>query len=153
MKTFLLLLISASLLWACNNTEANKQTAVNPEAEIHQHGEATAALSLNNGAKWNSDESTTKNVATLEEIVSRFKAKDGKELAAYTAVGNDLQVALNTLVSECRMKGEDHEALHHWLEPLLAKVKTLQQATSNEEASALFGAVDEQLNLYQSYFK
>ena len=153
MKTFLLLFMSASLLLACDNTEANRQTVVQPTAETHPHGEATSALSLNNGAKWHSDERTTKNVATLQAIVGRFKAKDNKDLAAYTAAGNDLQAALNTLVSECRMKGEDHEALHHWLEPLLAKVKALQQATSKEDAAALFGAVDEQLNLYPSYFE
>lgn len=153
MKTFLLLFMCASLFLSCNNTEANRQTVVQPTEETRTHAEATTALSLNNGAKWNSDESTNKNVAALQEIANRFKVKDGKDLAAYTAVGNDLQAALNALVSECRMKGEDHKALHHWLEPLLAKVKALQQATSKEKASDLFDAVQNQLNLYSSYFE
>lgn len=153
MKTITKLLLCASLFWACHNAAPETKEVVQPAEPAHHQGQVTPALTLNNGAKWHSDKSTSKNVAALEGIADRFQAKGGKDLAAYTAVGSELQTALNTLVSECRMQGEDHEALHHWLEPLLTKVKALQKATTEEEAATLFGAVNDQLNLYHQYFE
>jgi len=57
------------------------------------------------------------------------------------------------MVSECKMKGADHEALHHWLEPIMEKAKELKNANSIETARTIFGEIEKQINLFHQYFE
>ncbi len=51
------------------------------------------------------------------------------------------------------MKGADHEALHHWLEPVMKKTKELKSANSVENARTIFDEIEKQINLFPQYFE
>jgi hypothetical protein len=137
-------------LFACTNTGTEKKETIQATEEAHH--EATK-LTLNNGAKWKSDESTNKNVAELEAITDRFTINQPKLTADFTNVANELQAGLDKMIKECRMQGADHEALHQWLEPLMKSVNELKKAGDEKEASKLFDEIREQLNNYHQYFE
>lgn len=152
MKQILTILLATSLLLACNaGNEKEKITATAPAAETHaDHAEQATGLALNNGAKWKADTTTLTNVALLQAIVANSKDKT-IENYSQTAIG--LEDGLNKMVGECKMKGADHEALHHWLEPIMEKTKELKNANSIETARTIFGEIEKQLNLFPQYFE
>ena len=90
------------------------------------------------------------NVEILQNIIAAAK-KESLENYLQTAAG--LQDGLNKMVVECKMKGADHEALHHWLEPLIEKTKALKNANNIENAGTIFGEIENQINLFPQYFE
>ena len=152
MKKILTILLATSLLLACNaGNEKEKITVTAPAAETHaEHAEQVTGLALNNGTKWKSDSTTLLNVDLLQKIITSAK-KESLENYSQTAIG--LQDGLNKMVSECKMKGADHEALHHWLEPIMEKTKELKNANSIETARTIFGEIEKQINLFHQYFE
>ncbi|MBL0308286.1 MAG: hypothetical protein IPP77_00855 [Bacteroidetes bacterium] len=112
--------------------------------------ESAAALTLNNGAKWKADASTNTNVVALMDVINAAAPTTVEE---YHHTGNGIQESLNKMISECQMQGEDHEALHHWLEPLLEMNKNLLGSQTVEEANKIFGSERYQINLYPQYFE
>ena len=153
MKYFLFLLLCTSIFWACNNAGPKKEEAAKPVETLHEHDEKKSTLELNNGAKWNADESTNNNVADLKLIVDRFAESKSKSVADYTALANELQSSLDTLIKECRMQGADHDALHQWLQPLIEDVNRLKTATTEPEASKLFDEINDKVSAYKQYFE
>ena len=117
------------------------------------HEEHTATIALNNGAKWDADENTNKNVADMQKIATDFRSSDKAGMDSYKEFSNDLQTSLNTLIEECRMGGADHDALHSWLEPLLSAnnllSKTEDEATAVETSETIY----EMLDNYNTYFE
>ena len=71
----------------------------------------------------------------------------------YSVLAADLQAGLDKMVKECRMKGADHDALHLWLEPLMKDVTNLKNSKTQDEAAGLFAKINEQVNIYNSYFE
>ncbi|HEY9664027.1 MAG TPA: hypothetical protein V6C65_36715, partial [Allocoleopsis sp.] len=57
------------------------------------------------------------------------------------------------MISECKMKGDDHEALHHWLELLIENTAKLKAASNKEEAEGIFGELQKQVSLFPQYFE
>ncbi|MBS1496496.1 MAG: hypothetical protein JSS85_06345 [Bacteroidetes bacterium] len=152
MKQILTILLATSLLLACNaGNEKEKITTTEPAAEtIANHAEQAIGLTLNNGAKWKADSTTLLNVALLQQLISGAKKES---LGNYLQTAAGLQEGINKMVSECKMKGADHEALHHWLEPIMEKTKELKNANNIETASTIFGEIEKQLNLFPQYFE
>ena len=154
----MILLLSASVLLACNSTP-NSETTTNEQdsatsiiaEEEHAHDEV--GLTLNNGAKWNGDEATNTNVKNLETILSDFTPSPSPVSADYVTLSNNLQTGLDKLVQECRMKGPDHDALHAWLEPLIGKVKNLKQTSDVNAAVTATEDIKEHVHLYHDYFE
>ena len=107
-------------------------------------------LGLNNGAKWKADSTTLFNVALLQNIISDTKKEN---LDDYHQIATQLQSGLNKMVAECKMKGADHDALHQWLEPLMEKVKELNNVTSTENAETNLSEIENHLNLFAQYFE
>ncbi len=71
MKKILVLFFSTSFLLACNSNVSNKEETSAHTKDTLQHEEPkNEVLSLNNGMKWNSDESTNENVKDLTSIVN-----------------------------------------------------------------------------------
>ena len=112
--------------------------------------EPATGLVLNNGAKWKADSTTALNVALLKKIIS---GTNKETLQNYSQTAIELQDGLNKMISECKMKGADHEALHHWLEPLMEKTKELKKANNIENAKTIFGEIEKQINLFSQYFE
>lgn len=152
MKQILTILLATSLLLACNaGNEKEKITTTAPAAEtIANHAEQAIGLTLNNGAKWKADSTTLLNVALLQQLISGAKKES---LGNYLQTAAGLQEGINKMVSECKMKGADHEALHHWLEPIMEKTKELKNANNIETVSTIFGEIEKQLNLFPQYFE
>lgn len=152
MKQILTILLATSLFLACNaGNEKEKTTAPEPAAENHaEHAEQATGLALNSGVKWKADSITVSNVASLQKLISGLKIAT---LENYLATAEGLQDGLNKMVSECKMKGADHEALHHWLEPIMEKAKELKNANSIETARTIFGEIEKQINLFHQYFE
>jgi Cu/Ag efflux pump CusA len=155
MKKIIVILLLSTGFWACNNSEtaAKKEGAAATEADHHEHADNKTGLELNNGAKWIADSSTNNNVKNLQVILEKFEAGADQSMAAYKLVADDLQMGLNKMVSECKMKGPDHDALHKWLEPLIAQVKELKKVFSEADASKLLTAIHTQVSYYYQYFE
>jgi hypothetical protein len=57
------------------------------------------------------------------------------------------------MIAECKMNGEDHLALHKWLEPLMGQVTKLKKASTVIDAAIILKAIDAQVDLYNEYFE
>lgn len=142
-------------LTACgnNNSEQKPVSEKKDTAQIiqeHSHEVKEAALTLNNGAKWKADSITNANVKQLINIADSGKPASLNE---YQQLGNNILDGINKLLKDCKMQGADHEALHHWLEPLLNKNDSLIKSSSLAQAQQIFTEEKQQLNLYHNYFE
>ena len=86
----------------------------------------------------------------LKDIVFGAK-KESLENCIQTA--SELQNSLNKMVAECKMKGADHEALHHWLEPIMEKTKELKEVTTTGKAATILNEIEKQVDLFNQYFE
>ncbi|MEO6288363.1 MAG: hypothetical protein ABIO76_00490 [Ginsengibacter sp.] len=149
MKQIQFLLICASLLFACNQN-ADK-TADNGQAGHEQHQDTI--LSLNNGAKWKADSVTNHNVIRLKTTADMFRVEPFPSIDNYQVLGNDLSNDVDTLIQQCKMKGDEHEALHKWLEPILNLSGQLKNTTDTSEARQIFKSVDTHIDAYRNFFE
>lgn len=151
-KTSIFLLAICLFSGACGiqSTKENKEPENKIENVPDGHEVAPTGLALNNGAKWKADEATNRNVHLLKDIVTNSKKGT---LEDYLLTAGKLQDGLNKMIAECTMKGPDHEALHHWLEPLIDKVTELKMATKTEKAASAFNEVEKHIDLYSQYFE
>jgi hypothetical protein len=152
MKKVLALLLSMGFLFACNTGSIyEKSTDTDTSASGHHvYEEKITALVLNNGTKWKADSTTFLNAALLQSIVSNAKKEN---LENYLQTSAQLENGLNKTVTECKMKGADHEALHQWLEPLMVKTRDLKKANSLENAEIISGEIEKQIKLFPQYFE
>ncbi len=150
--SWMMVIASSCFLASCQSDHKSGNTTEVETMEHHSHQaeEGPTALTLNNGAKWKADASTNANVASLAHIINAVTPTTMEECRN---AGNGVQESLNKLISECRMKGEDHEALHHWLEPLLEMNKKLLASQTVEEANEILAQERNQVNLYTQYFE
>lgn len=153
MKKLFILPFFAIVLLACNSQHGKNWNANNSASDKHQDATESEKLVLNNGAKWKVDDITSGNVKNLQAIVKEFESGNDTSLQAYKNVGDDLQKGLTKMISECKMKGPDHEALHKWLEPLIADVAKLKQASVENIAAQSFAVIKVQADLYNQYFE
>lgn len=152
MKKLLAILMVTAVLVACNSAaEKEKSTAADTITNNHHvHEQEATGLALNNGAKWKADSITIANVTLLKETLSAAKKE---KLEDYLQTASQLQDGLNKMLSECKMKGDDHNALHKWLEPLMEKVKALKTTTTVDDAAAISTEIEKQVNLFAGYFE
>ncbi|HRN54898.1 MAG TPA: hypothetical protein PLL71_00525 [Agriterribacter sp.] len=144
-----MILLLTGLLWACNSGTSHDSEAL---ADPGHHGHE-AALTLNNGQKWNADAATSENVTAIRTLAQNFAVEPHTSLSDYGILASDLQKGLDKMIRECKMSGPDHDALHLWLEPLLRDVNELKKADNNASAERIVHAIDERLDLYTQYFE
>lgn len=150
MKKLLSLLLLIVSIISCKSKSNNGQSpadTLSSKQEVHEN--TGTELSLNNGAKWKVDSITQVHFNELKNIVDAAQKNESKDFAGVAA---QLQEGLNTLISDCKMTGPDHEALHKWLEPLLEKVKELK-GVSAAGGPALMKEISGHLNLFENYFE
>ncbi len=148
MKKTLFFIFGFYLLAACN--QPGTATTDTQDSTVQT---AASGLTLNNGNKWMADTNTNQRVVDLRTIADNFKIQPAPALNAYNILGNDLDQSLQRLLKECKMTGADHEALHHWLEPLLQETKQLITITDSTKAKQIFDSVDQRIDLYHQYFQ
>lgn len=138
------------ILPACHDSHDNHENHEN--AESHHH-EVPATLTLNNGQKWTADTATTVNVAHLSALADSFSTIAQPSLADYNQLGIGLNKATNKMISECRMQGADHDALHVWLEPVIQEVNDLKSVADTANAKKIFISLQQRMQAYGQYFE
>jgi hypothetical protein len=137
-----------ALILSCNNNTTIKEGAKEPDSEQHQHGVLADSVHLDQGKKWKSDAVTNENISSLQQIVGQLKQIKNPGLQAYNEAGAQMQKQLDKLISDCRMKGADHEALHTWLTPLFMNIPSLAKSKDTTEASQLIETIYSHVNSY-----
>lgn len=149
LKRLIIIIISVNLLSACNQSSHKGELKETGNADE----ETTTTLTLNNGAKWQADSSTNQHVADLRTIANLFKNKTNPSVKEYHILSNNLGNSLNKMIQDCKMTGPEHEALHHWLEPVLNESNLLKNSADTTTARTTFNLIDQQLDDYLNYFK
>lgn len=143
------LLVIASILFACNQSADKTGNGVQQD---HEQNHDTV-LSLNNGAKWKADSVTNHNVVRLKTTADMFKAQPFPSINNYQVLGNNLSDDMDTLILQCKMKGDEHEVLHKWLAPILNLSHQLKTVTDTSAARQIFLSVDARINAYYNFFE
>ena len=153
----LVLLLFIFSFYACNNsgvsTGKSADSAKTEEhAEAQNHAEAESALSLNNGAKWQTDESTRNHVKKVSAALGSFNGKSNPHVSEYQSFASEIQTEVNALIKDCKMIGPDHDALHQWLQPVLKSVSDLKKVQTIEEGQHNVQMLTEQVQKFNIYF-
>jgi hypothetical protein len=154
MRNILIVLLIAAGLLSCKNHKTVEKTAlVSVDADEQEEKGQSQELTLNNGAKWKIDISTHNIVVNLQNRLNAFTGDTNRPLSDYQEVQHDLKDGIDKMISECKMTGPDHEALHHWLLPLINKVADLKKATSVADAARSLNDIRAQVKLNAQYFE
>jgi hypothetical protein len=158
MLASLILALSAVSLSACNtgNPSVKQNETASVPAKEHateDHEELNRSiLMLNNGAKWQSDESTRMHAGNLNAFADKFSKQNNAEIEAFHAFADDMQNELNQLVKGCQMKGAEHDALHLWLEPVITGVKELKKVGTTAGGKRVAQKLIEDVKKFNQYF-
>jgi len=145
------LFVLMGLMQACDSfNEGTSHTEQTTITDTHEGHEDAGALVLHNGAKWKADASTTKNVSELFNVIADANPVS---LEDYHKTGKTIENGIELMISDCRMKGPDHEALHHWLEPLMEQNNKLLEVKTAEEGKEVFAVIRKQIEIYNDYFE
>lgn len=147
----MILIWAGSSMFGCTSVEQENEK-MNSEVEnsVVQLPDAAKTLVLNNGEKWKADSITNVNVAAIEGIIAKGKPVT---LEDHLKTAGEMQEALNKLIKDCRMKGPEHDALHHWLEPFLATHKQLLEVKTLEAAQTIYMDLSAQIKVYPEFFE
>lgn len=151
MRVNLFFILLCIMMAACNST-ANKDVDAQNEEHSH-HVEESGKLTLNNGVRWKTDESTKRNVVAIRDLVVALEDENMQTIEAFHAAADEIKAKTNVLIKECKMQGPDHDALHLWLYPLLDDIKALSIATEPETAKQLFDSILHRLYAFDTYFE
>ncbi len=125
MKKLLILLAMAAM--ACNSevkTDQQKDGHENHDTKKEE------ALSLNNDKKWKADAATLSNVNAMMLVIND---SNYMKTSARDHFITQMQTRLDTLVSQCRMQGPDHDALHLWLNKVTKNMKEIKKEEDEYE--------------------
>ncbi|QKJ32975.1 hypothetical protein HQ865_25560 [Mucilaginibacter mali] len=154
MKRLLFTLAFGSLLTGCGDHHQTAQKIIDsPVIGTKEKMGENQPLALDYGQKWKIDQATQNNLVNLQNTVRAFDASEGKTIEDYQEVRLDLADGITKMVTECRMTGPAHEALHHWLKTFMNDVAALKQAKTLTEASDRYKTAKDQLALHTSYFE
>lgn len=136
-------------LMACNQHEHGTSTHQHTsDSSISAKDVKITALELNRGAKWKLDEPTRQNMTGIRQIIDSAASEP---VINNNKLAGKLEESTNKLISECRMKGKDHDMLHQWLEGYLGSLKQLKEAKDTDTVS--FKALNDQLLVFHDYFE
>ena len=140
MKKILIILLVSFFGWNCNEHKNNQENKVTTPVDNSHHDHENGGLTLSNGVKWKAD-SITRSGAKKETIEN------------YIQTATQIQDGLNKMISECKMNGPDHDALHLWLEPLLEATNDMKNSTTIEMAGEKIKKIEERIHLFTQYFE
>jgi hypothetical protein len=140
-----LLVLATFVFAACSGPMQEDAKQKQSENQI----ENAAVLQLDNGVKWKTDAVTKNNVAALKQVIT-----DSTLNSAPGRLASALQDRLDTLVNQCTMQGQAHEALHQWLQPVIHSVKELKENGEKEsEKQEAVTAIRKALDDFDKYFE
>lgn len=159
MNKITIVLMAISLLVASckDKPKEDNATKKNDIERTEQHTESNAVdkdwmkeIQLNDGAKWNANPETNEGVAKMQAVI---KAVNPKDLKDYHAIADALNKEKNYIIKECSMKGPSHDNLHVWLLPLIEKIDNLKEAKTLDEAQQVYKSIQQNVNVYNTYFE
>lgn len=155
MKTKIISLIAISLfLFSCGNISNEQSKEQTVTHEEHSHDKETPALELNNGAKWDSDQSTFDGMKRLELTLFNFSENHkNPTIEDYNVLGDALGNINKDIISQCSMRGIDHDQLHTLLAPMLANVDVIKNDQDIVKAKDNTEALSEALVQFFEYFE
>lgn len=151
-KSFLPFLAFAFAL-SCWTLQANAQPDAHDHAATHAHDEHDdAALSLNNGEQWETDEALRHGMLEIRAAVAMltpaFESGQLNQVQAHQ-LSEAVHGSVNTMIEQCQLTPEADANLHSILAELLKGTAALEAAPlSSEGLPALQGA----LEAYGHYF-
>jgi len=143
---FLLLIIAAALITACNSSTEKQKTSEASET----HDSITKAVTLNNGEKWKANPETNTGIANMKAMVYNFGGNES--IDAYKNLKAGLEKEFNTIIEKCSMNGEAHEQLHNYLLPMQAMFDSLN-SNKIETCKTGFAQIKDHLAEYSEYFE
>lgn len=164
LKFFLLAFLLIAFV-ACSDTKTDIETSDDHATEAiehssdenmhddHSHHSHNEELTLNNGEKWQVDESTRHYAIVLNNIVDVYEKESDKSLNMQHQLADNMLEELNKLIKGCTMDGPDHDALHLWLEPVIDVTKELKQSTNEAEAKDVSIALFENVRKFNKFFE
>lgn len=155
MNRYILFVLFTTIIPACNNNTHSVKKELIDSSVTGQYPYETVvdSLSSNNGFKWKVDSSTSNNVKNLQTTIEKFNRGSDKSVSGYKIAAAGLQKGLDKMINECKMKGPDHDALHKWLEPLIAQLAKFKNTANESVAAHLWEAIQVQVRLYFQYFE
>jgi hypothetical protein len=113
-----------------------------------QASEVTAAPEKDGRVEAN--EATTRGISAMKQTLGQFRS--GGEHSSYTDLQASLDSTFQDILQKCTMKGEDHQRLHEFLEPVPGMTRGIadpDQALADRNIRALA----DHLDTYDRYFK
>lgn len=154
-KSVIIILLIATVMTSCKNTEKqeevkNSKEAIQEQVDVVFSTQWMKDIQLNNGVKWEANMETTEGVEKMQVLL---KSQTTSSIEGYHQLANKLNDVKNTVVKECTMKGASHDNLHVWLLPLMAKIEALAETKTVEDASRIKHNIEENINVYSDYFE
>ena len=154
------LILSLGFAMSCSTSgEQNSESAIIENRAVESqaktmHANTEIKLSLNNGVKWHSDESTFTGMKRLEMTLSNF-SNYNKEPSTmdYNKLGVALANVDKDIISQCSMKGKDHDQLHLLLAPMLANVDVIKNGQDLLEIKVNTEALNEAIIMFFEHFE
>ena len=154
------LMLFIGLAVSCGNSNDHKHGSDEKEKSVAQHQpEASVSktkieLSLNNGAKWKSDEPTYRSMSLMEaKLIDFTKNNSEPSEAEYRELGTALSGITQEIINKCSMKGEAHEQLHNVLVPMLSNVGNIKNAGDKATGKLNVKALNDALVLFFEHFE
>ena len=155
-NTILTGLIVVSLLACTSENKINSADSVTQDLAVEHSGDQevhSTGLSLNNGGKWHTDESTRRHAANLNVLVKEFQNTPKDAVESYHVFAGSMQEEISGLIKDCRMQGADHDALHLWLEPVMKDIKDLKEIGTAEEGKDVSMRLTDNVQKFNQYFE
>ena len=145
-----------SLLGGCADpaadTHADEHSAAG-KPSVQQVQTQESQLVLNNGEKWETDEPTRLHAQNLIAFSDTFQLRTEGSPADQLVYANAVDAELNQLVTDCKMTGKEHDALHLWLEPVIEDVKQLKQAIKSDTGSEAASRLSKDIKKFNQFFE
>ena len=132
------------LLFSCN-TKSKEEKTTEIKTEEHQHSESET-IQLNNGEKWKVDDNMMLHIRNMEKDIIHF---DQEKSTNYSLLADKLKTNIDTLTSNCTMKGQAHDELHKWLVPYIELVDSF----SEEKSANQFTEIQNSFKTFNQYFQ
>jgi len=121
--------------------------------DSHAHGNAAEmTLTLNQGAKWETDEALRTGMTAIREAFAAAIEDvhaDKLDGAGYAGLANDAETQINYIVENCKLPEEPDQQLHFVLAHMLEGIELLRTPGEGRNGAV---AVIEGLNAYGEHF-
>jgi hypothetical protein len=151
MKNYNLLIAGLILFTACTNETTTEDSTTEPTADsssmtqVSEEAEEDPLAGLrytDEGGKWKVNPETQNG---MEKVDSLVKAFDGGD---FVQLGTDVKSTLSDIISQCTMKGEDHDQYHIVLHASMKESKAMKRGEVETTEN-----LERYLTAYYEYFE